>query len=111
MTMDMGNAKLEPVWSVDYDWVDERVRKYLGIPDFEFLAAMESSNDTVHEFNVTHPYINYLGLFDDRYKTWHDEDVAHAQDGEWSFKVTALMNELHRLGHIESGTYMVRVCW
>lgn len=105
--MDMGNAQRKTVWYVDDTWVDQRVREYLEIPDYEFVAAEEASNDSFHEF-VVEPITNEgCSPGFDMYQVVKDDLLS----GGWIYRTEDVLCILCTDGHIEAGEYIVRVAW
>ena len=89
------------VVTVDSSDLETFILDYLGenplLKDYEILADLEASNDSVHEFTVS---------------ANEHSSVEQVYEEFWGSNVTGgLLNILCREGLIKEGTYLVGVSW
>lgn len=68
--------------------------------DYNYACEEELSNDTSKVYHATK-----------KTDKWHDSDIAEAKKGKTSYKASALLNELCKLGHVPEGEVLIEICW
>lgn len=107
-------AEKRVVFMVDAYDLGAFIEQELGKP-IEIPAALESGNDTSHEFTVKTD--NHFNMETKKYEygldKWDTEDVENfLSTGAYSFSTPSnLMNYLCMEGKLEAGEYVVRVSW
>lgn len=90
--------KRRVIYHVDYSDFNRFVNDTYG-GDYNFVADMESSNDTSHEFNV-----NGI-IYDDDVS----EDIKSGKYEGWC--ADTILNTMAADGLIPTGEYIIRVSW
>lgn len=72
------------------------------LKEFEFVAVEESSNDTSHTFQV-----------DGKLSKWDEEEMEEMLEKQNydCFSTRRILNYLASKGVIETGNYLINVCW
>jgi hypothetical protein len=94
--------KKEVIFRADSSDLDNFINKEYGTKIYEFVADQESGNDVSHSFTVS-------GKLSDWDKKALKKFNVHYPAGGPITHI--LLNDLCRQGKIESGRYIVDVCW
>jgi len=96
-------CKMETVINVDYCDLNEFIADAYGLEDFE--GTLESSNDSVHRFDISEPD----SMYDDFVKE-EVEEIIKTESCEY-YSLGNVLEDLAQKGKIQRGIYLVDVCW
>lgn len=87
-------------YDCEYDELEAFFLKELGI-EYDFVADMDSSNDTSYTFNVSPKLV----------KNEAEQIEKYLADKKGNYMCHRLLDYLCYKGKIPSGKYLVEVCW
>lgn len=96
-------AEVKKVLTVQYRDLEEFVEASYGI-SWSFVAAEECGNDSQHTFRVTGQMSDYDMT---QLTKWLDADGMGVPD----LRAQAMLNSLAARRLIDTGEYIVKVCW
>ena len=88
-------------FTIDYGDLDEIIQSEYNCPDF--TSALAQSNDSTLEL-----------LIDGKFDNWDELallEFIRSESQEEYGTVRLLMNDLCRKGKIDSGNYLISICW
>jgi len=91
------------IFHVDYNDFNKLVNDFYKPPlGYEFVADVESANDSTHEFRVRKNDLD----------EWDKQDIERFRnDGKYQWLAGRLLNDLCDKGIIDPGEYYIRVSW
>lgn len=97
----MLKIKTETTHFVDYNDLDNFIRKELGWKKYEFTCIEECDNDSSHSFDI-----------DGKLDSHALETIEKWKKGEFvHYSNYTVLNYLCSLNYIPSGKYVIEVCW
>ena len=90
------------VLSVDYLDLEKAIQEFYGVKSFSVVVDLKAGNDTVHEICVEKEPLDEYGA---------KKLKAFGAGGHPTFVLRTLLTDMCNQGAIESGTYLIGVCW
>lgn len=93
------NCEKKVMIGCEYDELERFIRDEFNIPNYDFIADEELSNDMTWTANIEPKEMDAKELLD------------VIRNGNTGFKTSDLMNQLCFEGRLEAGEYAVDICW